>query len=179
MALARYDVTVQDAQGQALSGAVVYFATQPANTSTLPPSPLATVYAAITGGSPLTQPVTTNGFGQAFAYMDDSVLYTVVYNHPLFNAPLVYIDQWIGGAGAGGTSVTPIQASTLAGTITGSVPGTVFTLPSTPLAGSVVLDQNGITLTPNLGYTLSGATITLAHALGAGEGLNANYLVVV
>lgn len=177
MSLARFDVTVQDAQGNALSGADVYFCTQPANTSTIPPSPLATIYGIITGGTPLTQPVITNGFGQAFAYMDDSVLYTVVYTHPLFLAPLVYIDQSVGGGGTG-VSVTPIQASTLAGTITGSIPGTVFVLPSTPLAGSLILDQNGMTLTPNLGYTISGATITLATGLVAGEGLNANYLVV-
>lgn len=177
MSLARYDVTVQDAQGNALSGADVYFCTQPANTSTIPPTPLATIYGGITGGTPLVQPVITNGYGQAFAYMDDSVLYTVVYTHPLFNTPLVYIDQTVGGGGGGG-SVTPIQCSTLTGTITGAIPGSVFTLPSIPTSGSLILQQNLGILTQGLGYTIAGAVVTTANQLQVGEVLSANYLVV-
>lgn len=175
MSLARYDVTVQDAQGRALSGATVYFCSQPANTTVFPPTPLATVFSDLSGDA-LAQPVITDGFGHADAYLTQGTLYTVVYTHPLFATPLVYTDQQVGGGT--GNSVTPVNASTLAGTITGSIPGSVFVLPSTPTAGSLVLDQNGITLTPNLGYTLSGTTITLATALATGEGINANYLVV-
>src|ERR1700761_6437107 len=173
MSLARYDLTVQDAQGRALSGADIYFCTQPANTTVYPPTPLATIYAD-TAGDPLTQPVITNGFGYADAYLTIGVLYTVVVNHPLFFAPQVYPDQQAGGSGS---SVTPVQASTTAGTITGSIPGNTFTLPSTPIGSALILAQNGVTLTPGLGYTLSGATITLATALTTGDGLNANYLV--
>jgi hypothetical protein len=175
MSIAIYETTVQDAQGRALSGATVYFCTQPANTTVFPPSPLATIFSNTTG-TVLAQPVITNGFGLAVAYLTTGTLYTVVVNHPLFATPLVYTDQQVGGGT--GNSVTPVNASTLAGTITGSIPGSSFTLPSTPTAGSLVLDQNGVTLTPNLGYSLSGATITLATALAAGEGLNANYLLV-
>lgn len=178
MALARFDVTVQDAQGRALSGANVYFCTQPASTTTIPPSPLATVFASSAGGTPLVHPVVTNGFGQVDAYMADTALYTVVYTHPLFNAPRVYPDQTVGG-GSGGVGLTPVNASTLAGTITGSIPGSTFTLPSTPAAGSLVLDRNGIVQTPGLGYTIAGAVITTASALTTGEGLNANYLAAV
>lgn len=173
MSLARYDITVQDAQGRALSGASVYFCTQPANTTVYPPTPLATIFRDTSGDS-LAQPVITDGFGHADAYLTVSVLYTVVVNHPLFFQPLVYPDQQAGGTGS---AVTPVQASTAAGTITGSIPGSVFTLPSTPLSGALILAQNGVTLTPNLGYTLSGAVITLSTALTSGDGLNANYLV--
>ena len=66
---------LQTAVGQAVSGASVYFLTQPANTSSL--TPLASVYSSSTGGS-VTQPVTTNGFGMCTAYLAPGV-YTVCY----------------------------------------------------------------------------------------------------
>lgn len=173
MSLARYDVTVQNALGQALSGATVYFCTQPANTTVFPPTPLATIYSD-TAGDPQTQPLITDGYGHADAYLTVGVLYTMVVNHPLFASPLVYTDQQAGGSGS---SVTPIQASTAAGTITGTIPGATFTLPSTPIGGALILAQNGITLTPNLGYVITGAVITLNTPLTTGDGLNANYLI--
>ena len=88
MALARDDRFVTDAQGRALAGAQVYWCTQPASTTANPPSPLANVYATIAGGTPETQPVLTDGFGHAYAYMDNSVLYTVVvWASPIRNSP--------------------------------------------------------------------------------------------
>jgi hypothetical protein len=173
MSASRYDLTVQDGQGRALSGAEIFFCSQPADTAVFPPTPLASIFSD-TEGAPLTQPVITDGFGHADAYLTLGTLYTVVVNHPLFFQPLVYTDQQAGGTGTG---VTPVQASTAAGTITGTIPGTVFTLPSVPLTGSLSLAQNGVTLTPGLGYTISGAVITLATALASGDsGLNATYL---
>ena len=98
MTLARDDRYVTDAQGRALAGAQVYWCTQPASTANDPPSPLATIYGSISGGTPETQPVLTDGFGHAYAYLDDSVLYTVVIWHPLFGYnPVVLPDQSIGG----------------------------------------------------------------------------------
>lgn len=175
MSIAIYDTTVQDALGRALSGATVYFCTQPANTTVFPPSPLATIFSNTTG-TVLAQPVITNGFGLAVAYLTTGTLYTVVVNHPLFATPQVYADQQVGGGT--GNSVTPVNASTAAGTITGTIPGAVFVLPSTPSAGSLILQQNLGVLTVNLGYAISGATITLATPLAAGEVLSANYLLV-
>src|SRR6185437_2830835 len=108
MAIARDDRWLADAQGRALPGAQVYWCTQPASTTDNPPSPLATIYSDIGGADPITQPVLTDGFGHAFAYMDDSILYTVVFWHPLFgSSPVVLIDQSIGGGGSGGSTFTP------------------------------------------------------------------------
>jgi len=132
MGLARDDRTILDAQGRALAGAQVYWCTQPASTAADPPSPLAVIYADIGGVTPLTQPILSDGFGHADAYMDDSVLYTVVVWHPLFGQdPVVWTDQSIGGAGAS-SALTPF-AGIPAGTIDGT--NKVFTLVnvSTPL----------------------------------------------
>jgi hypothetical protein len=45
MAYYRRDDWLQNAQGQALAGGRVYYCSQPANTGTVPPSPLVQVYA--------------------------------------------------------------------------------------------------------------------------------------
>lgn len=133
MAIARDDRYVQDALGRNLAGAQVYWCTQPASTANNPPSPLATIYTSISGGTTEAQPVLTDGFGHAWAYLDDSVLYTVVIWHPLFGSlPVVLPDQAIGGGGGGGSAL-----SSFAGVPTGTINGTnkVFTLVngSTPL----------------------------------------------
>src|ERR1700721_1297769 len=116
MSLARDDRYVTDAQGRALAGAQVYWCTQPASTASNPPSPLATVYTDSTGDTPIVQPALTDGFGHAYAYMNNAVLYTVVIWHPLFGQnPVVLPDQAIAGSG-GGPGYTPVQASTTAST---------------------------------------------------------------
>lgn len=175
MALGRDDRFVTDALGRALAGAQVYWCQpQPASTANNPPSPLASTYTDSTGSTPLAQPVLTDGFGHAAAYLDGTQPFTVVVWHPLFGTnPIVLPDQWVAQEGGGATGLTPAQASTTAGTITGS--GINFTLPSVPAANSLVLQRNGQVLTPGLGYGISGANITLALALGAGDNLNANY----
>jgi hypothetical protein len=180
MALARRDDWLQDAQGRALAGAQVYYCTQPATTTTVPPTPLASVFSDLIGTA-TTNPQITDGFGHAIAYLDSSVLYTIEYIHPLFGPnPVVLKDQSLGGGGGGG-STTFVQASTTEGTITGAIPGATFTLPSVPVSGSLVLNANGQVLNPGtvlgptVGYTISGAVVTLFTALGAGDILNANY----
>ena len=97
MTIVRDDRWLTDAQGRALSGAQVYWCTQPASTAAKPPSPLATVYSDLAGDA-LTQPVVTDGFGHAWAYLDNAVLYTVVMWHPLFGPnPVVLPDQALPG----------------------------------------------------------------------------------
>ena len=155
MAVARDDRTVTDAQGRALAGALIYYCTQPADTSVIPPSPLATVFSDIEGDAG-TNPVITDGFGHADAYLDNTVLYTVVVVHPLFGTnPIVWIDQSIGGGG-GGAGLTPFF-----GVPTGTIDGanTVFTMVngSTPL-GAIPTESfvwNNYTLIPGLDYVLS------------------------
>jgi hypothetical protein len=158
MAIARQDLTLQDGLGRALAGAEVYILNQPANTGVNPPSPQAALFANIQGTVTLAQPLITNGFGEAFFYADDSVLYTYCYIDPLFGPnPLVYPDQSIGGGGSGGTGLTPF-AGTLLGTINGT--NTVFTLttngttPLTILPSSVTVWLN-FPLIQGLGYSLA------------------------
>jgi len=185
MAIARDDRNVIDAQGRALAGAQVYWCTQPASTASNPPSPLATIYTDITGGTTKTQPVLTDGFGHAYAYMDDSVLYTVVLWHPLFGSlPVVLIDQSIGGGGGGGAAL-----SSFAGLPTGTIDGTnkVFTLVngSTPL--TVIPTQYTVWLNypliEGVGYTIAlvggQVQVTFASAPQAGDSLWAQGYTIV
>ena len=163
MALARDDRYVTDAQGRALAGAQVYWCLQPASTVNNPPSPLATIYASITGGTPETQPVLTDGFGHADAYMDDTVLYTVVVWHPLFGPnPIVLPDQTIGGAGVSGNTVTAF-AGIPSGTINGTNRVFTFALASAPTQLTVSLN---FPLVPGVGYASSWAagTLTITYA---------------
>lgn len=186
MGIGRRDDYLSDAQGNALAGADVYYANQPADTTTIPPSPLATVYTD-TGGTVGTNPVVTDGFGHAVAYLTDTALYTLVFVHPLFGPnPVVLTDQAVQSAANAATSNAPVQASTTAGTITGTIPGSTFDLPSIPTQvpsqyASLILQRNGQVLTPGLSYTLPTAshTLTLATPLTTGENLNANYLAPI
>jgi hypothetical protein len=157
MSLARMDWTVQDGLGRALAGAQVFWCTQPATVpSTPPPSPLASVYADIDGATPITQPVLSDGFGHVDAYMDDSILYTVVIYHPLFGQnPLVYPDQAVNGPG-GTTGLTPF-AGTPTGTINGTNRTFVVVNGSTPLTAlpSQITAWLDFPLIKGLGYTLA------------------------
>jgi len=166
MAILRDDRWVADALGRALAGAQVYWCTQPANTSLNPPSPLATVYTSTAATQTVTQPVVTDGFGHAWGYLDDSVLYTVVIWHPLFGSnPIVLPDQSIGGGGGGGGSLLPFAGIPI-GTKNGV--NTVFTLAngSSPLgvAPTYVEVWNNFPLINGLGYSISGDIITYASA---------------
>ena len=164
MAITRDDRWLTDAQGRALAGAAVYYCTQPATTSSIPPSPLATIYSDFTTVG--TNPVYTDGYGHAYAYVDDIVLYTLVYVHPLFGfKPVILADQVIGGGGAGGLSNTPF-----AGTPSGTIDGVnkTFTLMngSTALTSeptSIIVWCN-FPLIKGLGFIVSGPTITFANA---------------
>ena len=158
MSLARDDRYVTDAQGRALAGAQVYWCTQPATVgSTPPPSPLASLFTDLTGATPLAQPVLTDGFGHADAYMAEGALYTVAVYHPLYGTnPVVIPDQTIGGGGGGGTTVT-----TFAGIPTGPINGTntVFTVVngSTPLTAipAQITAWLNFPLVSGVGYSLS------------------------
>ena len=101
--------SLKNAQGQAISGAQVYFLTQPANTTTL--TPLATIYSNATGaGGAITNPVLTNGFGECTIYAAPG-LYTAVYVSP-FTGTLIYADQLIGTTGGAVFTPTGIQDAT-------------------------------------------------------------------
>lgn len=169
MSIQRDDRYVQSPQGFALSGAQVYWCTQPASTANNPPSPLATVYADIGGTEPITQPVVTDGFGHAAAYMSDSVLYTVVAWHPIFGVnPVVLPDQAIPGTGGGGGGGLQPFAGVPTGTIDGA--NTVFTVVngSTPLTVLPTLSTAFLNtaLVQGVGYFLSlvGGVVKITYA---------------
>ena len=162
MALARRDDYLTDAQGRALAGAQVYYcAPQPANISLLPPSPLAPTFSDLTG-TPESNPQITDGFGHSIAYLDDTVLYTIVYVHPLFgpdpaynNQPVIVLkDQSLGFGGGGGNTVTAF-----AGTPIGTIDGTNTTF--TVVNGSIPLTQFPTQI-----------TAWLEHAPGSRTGLH-------
>ena len=179
MAIVRDDRWCADAQGRALAGAQVYWCTQPASTATNPPSPLATAYTDL-ALDPLTQPALTDGFGHADAYLDDSVLYTVVMWHPLFGEnPIVLPDQSLAGGGGGGSSLIPF-AGTPSGTINGTNTVFTFAVPANPTQLTVWLN---FPLINGLGYTWSwtGGTLTITYAVApqpASDGNPADSLYV-
>ena len=178
MAIARDDRWVSDAQGRALAGAQIFYCTQPATApSAPPPSPLATVYADLSE-DPLEQPVISDGFGHSVAYLDDSLLYTVVIYHPLFGPnPIVLEDQAIASPPATG-NYTPFE-----GVPSGTVDGTnkVFTLTNggTPLgvAPSQATVWLNFPLVPGVGYTISTDTITFTNAPTSADTIFARGLI--
>ena len=85
----RLDFSLQNAQGQAIAGATVNVYSQ-ANCGG-PAGALATLYPTATGGTPLTQPLITNGFGASKAYAAQGC-YTVVY-YSNYTGTLTFADQ--------------------------------------------------------------------------------------
>jgi hypothetical protein len=173
MAFFRDDRYVTDGLGRALSGAQVYYLTQPANTSVFPPTPLALLFTSEAGTIPLTNPVITDGFGHSFAYMDNTVQYTVYIAHPLFGQyPIILPDQAI----AGSTISVPgvLFSGSLLGTINGT--NTVFTLTNggTPLSGAPHQADVWLNfpLIPGAGYVISGNQVTFANAPQPASGGN-------
>lgn len=167
MAIARRDDWLQDAQGRALAGAQVYYCNQPATTNVVPPSPLATIYSDLIG-TVEANPQITDGFGHSVAYMDDTVLYTIVYVHPLFGPnPVVLKDQSLGSGGGGGNTIT-----SFAGIPTGTINGTnaQFTVVngSTPVTQfpTQITAWLNFPLIQGLGYTLSliGGQLKITYA---------------
>jgi hypothetical protein len=100
MALFRFDGEVRNAVGEAIAGASIYICNQPANTSSIPPSPLASTFADLAGTQPA-NPVTSDGNGNFFFYAAPGT-YTVVYFDPFNRIPTtVFADQSVISPGAG------------------------------------------------------------------------------
>jgi hypothetical protein len=105
----RIQGSLNSAQGPALDGVIIYLCTQPAVTSTIPPSPLATIYSDNAGANPINQsvaPVQTDGLGNWFAYAATGT-YTIVFFDPIGRIPVtIFPDQQV--VSPGGGSVTSI-----------------------------------------------------------------------
>jgi len=172
MAYYRRDDWLQNAQGQALAGAQVYYCSQPANTGTVPPSPLVQVYADSIG-TPATNPQITDGFGHAVAYLPAGT-YTIVYVHPQMGT-IILPDQQPASIGA---APNVRLDSSAAGSISGVIDGNnrLFTLTSIPNpSGSLLLFLNGINQIPGTSYTITGNTITFTNPPATGGVLVAFY----
>lgn len=156
----RRDDWVQDAMGDAISGAGVYVTSQPSNAgfinqqgSYVPPSPLVQLYADPAGTIPITQPVQTDGFGHA-AYYTAANIYTVTYYSPQIGQTTLP-DQVISGV------VSPITAAPPSGAQNGT--NRVFTLPSAP-TNFLMFFLNGVLQLPGPNYSITGAIITMTLA---------------
>jgi len=79
--LDRLDFWVRNALGQAVAGAQLYLAAQPANITSVPPAPLIQLYADNNGVTPLAQPLNTDGLGHVAAYGQAQLYTLVVVNH--------------------------------------------------------------------------------------------------
>jgi hypothetical protein len=148
----RRDDTVQDALGNAISGVDVYYCTQPANTSTNPPSPLATVYSDSTGDA-ASNPQVTDGFGHAVAYATPGT-YTIVYASPTIVTTILEDQEIV----APNQSVA-VNAEVPSGTINGT--NLVFSLSIAPNPStSLILYVGGLVQRQGIDYTLSSNIIT-------------------
>jgi hypothetical protein len=163
----RRDDWVQDAMGNAQSGAGVYVSSQPTTEGYInkagayvPPSPLVQLYADPAGVTPITQPVQTDGYGHAFYYVASGT-YTVTYRSPWIGQTTL-ADQVISALFAGVTATAPN------GTANGT--NVVFTLPSTPTNFSLIF-LNGVLQIPGTNYNISGATISFYAAPQTGDQL--------
>lgn len=157
----RDDRTVRDTLGNVVPNASVYWTQQPASTTSVPPSPLQTLYSNSAGtGGPVTNPQVTNGFGQVSAYMLAG-LYTVVevWGGKIQN---IYQDQGVGVQSMTGT-VTSVG---LAG------PTDIFSYSGTPVtvSGTLLITENAQNAnTVWAGPSSGGAATPGFRALVAGD----------
>ena len=105
----RSDGWVKTTLGPAIPGAQVFVCTQPANTNSAPPSPLANIYADNAGLVPIAQPMLTDGFGHYDFYAEAGV-YTLVIAYA-GTIQEVYPDQSVGAVGSGGGGALTLEAN--------------------------------------------------------------------
>jgi hypothetical protein len=167
----RSDQWVTDALGNAIAGASVAFCSQPAVTSTQPPSPLIQLYADSAGVTPITNPLSTDGYGHAFAYMAAGT-YTVVTYSPRIQT-VILLDQVVSSPIPPATTFN--SDSSTAGTITGLINSSNvnYNLSAAPSpATSLLVTVNGLL---QGGFSVSGTNLTLASAPHTGSVIAAVY----
>jgi hypothetical protein len=161
----RLDFSLQNAQGQAIAGATINVYSQSA--CGVAYGTAATLYPAATGGTPLTQPLLTDGRGANFAYASPGCV-TVVYNSP-FTGTLTFKDQ---NVVAGSTLVVPITIPN-GGTGATTAAAAVGNLLGNPSAGTYDLQCSSGTncvpaaVTSGGGACLSGLTANSTGAAAA------------
>jgi hypothetical protein len=158
MSILRRDDTVTNALGNAISGAMVYYLTQPADVSAL--TPLADVYSDTTGTT-AANPQVTDGYGHAVAYLNGGQLYTIVYAYPN-GQQVIYADQFVGSSSGAPTPFGEVPTGTINGT------NCIFSISKSLSQATVWLN---FPLIPGLGYTLVGTVLTYANAPQIGDSL--------
>lgn len=168
----RRDDWVTDALGNAQPGAQVYVCTQPANTGTIPPSPLASLFADSAGATPIAQPVLTDGYGHAAYYLAPGT-YTVVYFSPQIQETILP-DQSIAPGGVsipvavnqGGTgAITAPAALTNLGAAASGANVDITSLGDIP---NTVINGTGYVFETPYGTSANGVTIANESFAGSG-----------
>ena len=163
----RFDGSVTDAgTGVALQGIEIFVCTQPANTGTIPPSPLATLFTDSTGFVQSANPVLTNGQGNFYFYAATGT-YTLVYYDPTGRMPTqIFPDQAV--VTQGGGSVTSVALTVPAEF---SVSGSPVTAAGTLAISKVNQNANLVYAGPSSGSAAAPAFRAMVTAdLPAGVG---------
>jgi hypothetical protein len=179
MALARIDGSVFDNVPRPVPGASIAVLTQPANTSTQPGSPLASIFADVNGSVPLANPFNADGSGNYFFYVAAGTYTIQIYGGTLASQ-VVLADQSAGTPAAGvllktngtnNSSQTTLNLAQGAGVTLTEAAGTVTV---TAAAAAIVFQTNGtnngsqttLNLKQGSGITLSnsGADVTISAA---------------
>jgi len=157
----RRDDWVTDAMGNALSGASVYVCSQPATTTSIPPSPEVQLYSDPAGADPITQPVMTDGYGHAFYYAAPGT-YTVVYYSPQI-LETILPDQTIGS----GNVTFPITVAE-GGTNATTAPQALINLGAA--ASGANADITSMSAIPNTTFNSSGWTFAAGSFASGAKG---------
>jgi hypothetical protein len=148
----RYDGNVRNGTGYVISGAIIYVCTQPAVTSTIPPSPLATIYSDNAGANPINQttaPLQTDGNGNFFFYAATGV-YTIEIYDPLNRIPTtIYVDQQV--VTQGGGSVTSVAMTGDGVIFNSTVSGSPITASGTLVPALLTQNANKVLAGPASG----------------------------
>lgn len=159
MAFFRFDGTVNTALGVGLSGVLVYVCTQPASTSSIPPSPLATLFSNSTG-TPLANPLQTDGLGNYFFYAATGTYTIVIFDLLGRIQTQIFPDQQV--VSQGGGSVTSVA-------LTAPVE---FSIAGSPIISSGIIAITKVNQSANLVYagpTSGGAAAPTFRSLVAAD----------
>lgn len=154
----RTDGWVKATTGYAVPGAQVWVCQQPANTASLPPSPLANIFSDVNGLVPITQPIITDGFGHYNFYTAAGVYTVVVALNGVVQQ--VYPDQSVGGAsgtsgGGGGTAlVLQVNGTNTTNQLLANFEGTGGTTVTADGAGDIII--NSPVVPPPLAFSTAG-----------------------
>jgi hypothetical protein len=166
------------AQGFAISGQALSSSGTPASYATvrvcpytasgIPCSPTSSLWSDLALTQSISNPYTTDQVGNYTFFVTCGSTYIV----QIAVGSGVTYSYFESAACVGSSNAVVPAAQVPSGLVNGT--NTVFTLSSTPVGGSVVFQKNGQVLT---GYSISGATITLARAPVSTDTLYVNYFV--